>query len=86
MKLIWVKKIYLGVHEGDTILIWGYAEGYNFDLGVLEYQNVENPCYNRSKICNIDVNILAYSSTIVLGIVQSFFIFCDFYCASYRHN
>jgi hypothetical protein len=34
----------LGVCEGDTILIWGYAEGYNFDLGVREYQKIENPC------------------------------------------
>ncbi len=33
----------LGVREGDTILIWGYAEGYNPDLGVREYQKVENP-------------------------------------------
>ena len=24
-------------------MIWGYAEGYNFDLGVHEYQKVENP-------------------------------------------
>jgi hypothetical protein len=36
MKLIWVYFFYLGVHKGDTILIWGYAEGYNFDLGVPE--------------------------------------------------
>jgi hypothetical protein len=35
----------LGVREGDTILIWGYAEGYNPDLGVREYQKVENPCF-----------------------------------------
>jgi hypothetical protein len=34
----------LGVREGDTFLIWGYAEGYNPDLGVHEYQKVENPC------------------------------------------
>ena len=33
----------LGVSErGDTILIRGYAEGYNFDLGVREHQKVEN--------------------------------------------
>jgi hypothetical protein len=32
MKLIWVE-----------FFIWGYAEGYNFDLGVREYQKVENP-------------------------------------------
>ena len=38
----------LGVHEGDTILIWGYAEGYNPDLGVREYQKVENPCSRSS--------------------------------------
>ncbi len=36
---------YLGVRKEDTILIWGYAEGYNFDLGVHEYQKVENPWF-----------------------------------------
>ncbi len=30
--------------KGDTILIRGYAGGYNFDLGVREHQKVENPC------------------------------------------
>ncbi len=45
------KEAYLGriFHSGvckrDTILIWGYTEGYNFDLGVREYQKVENPCF-----------------------------------------
>ncbi len=34
----------LGVREEDTILIWGYAERYNPDLGVREYKKVENPC------------------------------------------
>jgi hypothetical protein len=34
----------LGVREGHIILIWGYAEWYNFDLGVRGYQKVENPC------------------------------------------
>ncbi len=33
----------LVVREGDTSLIKGYAEGYNFDLGVRKYQKVENP-------------------------------------------
>jgi hypothetical protein len=28
----------LGVRKGYTILIWGYAEGYNFDLGARWYQ------------------------------------------------
>ena len=27
----------LGVREGGTILIWGYAEGYSPDLGEREY-------------------------------------------------
>jgi hypothetical protein len=35
---------YLGVREEDASLIWGYAEGYNFDVGVREYQKVENHC------------------------------------------
>jgi len=26
----------LGVRKGGTILLWGYAEGYNFDFGVRE--------------------------------------------------
>ncbi len=38
----------LGVRKGGTILIWGYTEGYNPDLGVHEYQKVENP-WNISK-------------------------------------
>jgi hypothetical protein len=25
---------YLGVRKGHIILIWGYAEGYNFEFGV----------------------------------------------------
>jgi hypothetical protein len=33
----------LGVREEDKILIWGYTEGYNPDLGVPEYEKVENP-------------------------------------------
>jgi hypothetical protein len=36
---------YLGVREGHIILIWGYTEGYNFDLGVRGYQKDENPWY-----------------------------------------
>ncbi len=27
----------LGVRKGGTILLCGYAEGYNFDFGVSEY-------------------------------------------------
>jgi len=34
----------LGVRKGHSILILGYAEGYNFDLGVRKYQKVENRC------------------------------------------
>jgi hypothetical protein len=33
----------LGVCEGHIILIWGYAEGKHFDLGVRGYQKIENP-------------------------------------------
>jgi hypothetical protein len=43
----------LGVCEGHIILIWGYAEGYNFDLGVRGYQKVENPWPNLSNICQV---------------------------------
>jgi hypothetical protein len=42
---IWVGLLIWGVGEGDTVLIWGYAEGYNPDLGVHEYQKVENPWF-----------------------------------------
>ncbi len=45
MKLIWVEYFIWGVREGDTSLIWRYPAGYNFDLGVREYQKVENPCF-----------------------------------------
>ncbi len=45
----------LGIHEWATILIWGYAEGYSFDLGVRQYQKVENPC-----------SIMFYKITILL--------------------
>jgi hypothetical protein len=33
----------LGVREWARIMIWGYAEGYSFDLGVPQYEKVENP-------------------------------------------
>ncbi len=43
-KQVYLGRIFdLGVCEGDTILIWGDTEGYNPDLGVREYQKVENP-------------------------------------------
>ena len=42
----------LGVRKGGAILIWGYAEGYSPDLGVREYQKVENPCYKALQILN----------------------------------
>jgi hypothetical protein len=43
---------YLEVHKGDTILIWGYAEWYNFDLGVCKYQKIENPWPKPLDYCN----------------------------------
>ncbi len=42
-KYFWVELLVWGVRKGDTTLIWGYAESYNSDLGVREYQKVENP-------------------------------------------
>jgi len=42
-KYIWVDLLIWGVRKGDKILIRGYAERYNPDLGVREYQMVENP-------------------------------------------
>jgi hypothetical protein len=42
----------LGLRKGHIILSWGYAEGYNFDLGVRGYQKVENPC-STSAILNL---------------------------------
>jgi hypothetical protein len=36
-----------GVRKRGPILIWGYAERNNFDLGVRKYQKVENPCFRR---------------------------------------
>jgi hypothetical protein len=42
-KYIWVDLLISGVRKDDKILIWGYAERYNPDLGVRAYQKVENP-------------------------------------------
>ncbi len=44
IKRVQIKTILLfgGTQRGAT-LIWGYTEGYNFDLGVRKYQKVENP-------------------------------------------
>ncbi len=33
---------YMGLREGETTLIWVYAEWFNFHLGIQEYQKVEN--------------------------------------------
>jgi hypothetical protein len=55
----------LGVREGHTILIWRYAEGYNFDLGVRRYEKVENPCYTTlvlDLVCIIFFSITIFSS------------------------
>ncbi len=55
MKLIWEEFLFggmrrrynsdLGVCRGAQ---WGYPEGHNFDLGVREYQKVENPWDERT--------------------------------------
>jgi len=42
-KYFWVELLIWGVRQGDIILIWGYAEGYNLDLAIREYQKVEKP-------------------------------------------
>ncbi len=39
-----------GVRKRGPIIIWGYAERYNFDLGVRKYQKVENPCFKIKKL------------------------------------
>ncbi len=54
MKFIWVEIFIWGVREGNTSPIWGYADGYNFDLGVQEYQKVENP-WSRTHMQNIKI-------------------------------
>ncbi len=38
-----------GYAKTEMKLIWRYPEGYNFDLGVREYQKVENPCFTGLK-------------------------------------
>jgi hypothetical protein len=42
-------KGYVQTSFGDTqlvsILIWWYAGGFEYDLGVREYQKVENRCF-----------------------------------------
>jgi hypothetical protein len=42
-----------GVRKRGPILIWGYAERYNFDLGVRKYQKVENPWFRQFKLSPI---------------------------------
>ncbi len=44
-KYIWVDLLIWGARKDDKILIWGYAEHYNPDLGVRAYQKVENPWF-----------------------------------------
>jgi hypothetical protein len=52
--------------QRGTILIWGYAEGYNFELGMGEQQKVENPWSRldnehfdiRCKCISIDFDIV----------------------------
>ncbi len=34
---------YLRVRKRDTILIWGYAEGYNLDWTVCDYHKLRTP-------------------------------------------
>jgi hypothetical protein len=60
MKLIWVDFLSGGTQRGYKS-DWGYAEGYNFDLGVHEYQKVEKP-WNMA-MCNnllIDMNMISF--------------------------
>ena len=39
----------LGVREAHTILIWGYAEGFNFDLGYTGTKRLRTPGLEHSK-------------------------------------
>ncbi len=55
-KPFWVEFLIRGVRKGHIILIWGYAEGYNFDLGVRGYQKVENHCVISFKIIGLFTN------------------------------
>jgi hypothetical protein len=48
----------LEVRKGDTTMIWGYAEGYNFDL-LCKCQKVENPCNKVITTLNILVEMFA---------------------------
>jgi hypothetical protein len=43
-----------GVRKGGTILLWGYAEGHNFDFGVREYLKFENPWKKQLSIATIN--------------------------------
>jgi hypothetical protein len=45
-----VKIFDFGVCKTGTIPIWGFPEGYNFDMGVHEYQKVENSCTRKIDI------------------------------------
>ncbi len=56
----------LGVCQGDTILIWGYAEGYIFDLGVRQYQKFEMPLvYSKHIIILLKIKVIFF--LIMLG-------------------
>ena len=51
---------------GVQILIWGYAEGYNFELGMGEQQKVENPW---SRLDNEHFDIRCKCISIDFGII-----------------
>ncbi len=55
-KFIWVEFFILAKLWAETTLLWGWAEGYNFVLGVHSYQKVENP-YSRSSIFTEPVDL-----------------------------
>jgi hypothetical protein len=64
-KTVCVAFLIRGVRKRGPILIWGYAEVYNFYLGVHKYQKVENPC---ARLCK-DI-ILFYFSVLKESLVE----------------
>ncbi len=62
-----------GVRKRGPILIWGYAEVYNFYLGVHKYQKVENPCARLCKdIILFYFSVLKKSLAVQMELVSQF--------------
>jgi hypothetical protein len=61
------------VRKRGPIFIWGFAEVYNFYLGVHKYQKVENPCARLCKdIILFYFSVLKKSLDVQMELVSQF--------------